>query len=95
MVPVHTEDHPLLRMSWEGPLYYDAVLPFGLSCPPMFSTKNFTAIADALQWIVQQAGVPTVLHYLDDFQIILILISVTMNFNFLHVSVAKKALPQC
>lgn len=66
IVPVHPDDRPLLGMSWEGSLYFDAVLPFGLCSAP----KIFTAIADALQWIVQHAGVPTVLHYLDDFLII-------------------------
>ena len=30
MVPVHPEERPLLGMSWEGSLYFDAVLPFGL-----------------------------------------------------------------
>ena len=54
IVPVHPEDRPLLGMSWEGSLYFDAVLPFGLCSAP----KIFTAIADALQWIVNNAGAP-------------------------------------
>ena len=66
MVPVHPEDRPLLGMSWNGAVYFDAVLPFGL-CSAL---KIFTAIADALQWMVHQAGVPTVLHYLDNFLIV-------------------------
>ena len=29
-VPVHPEDRPLLGMEWEGQVFVDAVLPFGL-----------------------------------------------------------------
>ena len=46
-----------------GTVYIDKVLPFGLRSAP----KIFTAVADALQWILIQKGVKTVLHYLDDF----------------------------
>ena len=39
MVPVHPEDRMLLGMIWEGALYVDATLPFGLrSAPKMFNT---------------------------------------------------------
>ena len=37
MVPVHPEDQHLLGMHWEGFLYIDKVLPFGLRSAP----KNF------------------------------------------------------
>jgi len=46
-VPVHTEDQHLLGVHWEGSLYVDKVLPFGLSS----ARKIFTALTDALQWI--------------------------------------------
>ena len=97
MVPVHPEDRPLLGMSWEETLYCDAVLSFGLCSAP----KIFTAIADALQWIVHQAGVPTVLHYLDDFLIISTpdfiqchheLQQLLSIFDLLHVPVAADKL---
>ena len=41
----------------------DALLPFGLCSVP----KIFTALADALQWILQRRGVTFVWHYIDDF----------------------------
>ena len=61
-VPVHPEDRPLLGMSWREGLYVDTALPFGLRSAP----KIFTAVADALQWIMAEKGVES-LHYLDDF----------------------------
>ena len=44
----------------------DSVLPFGLRSAP----KIFTALADALEWVVQQTGVEVVLHYLNDFLLV-------------------------
>ena len=61
-VPVHPDDRPLLGMSWREGLYVDTALPFGLRSVP----KIFTAVADALQWIMAEEGVES-LHYLDDF----------------------------
>ena len=66
IVEVHPEDRLLLGMQFEGLLYVDSVLPFGLRSAP----KIFTAIADALEWIVSKAGVRTMFHYLDDFLIV-------------------------
>ena len=34
------------------------------------SSKIFTAVADALEWCVRQAGVEDVYHYLDDYAVI-------------------------
>ena len=62
-VPVHPVDRLLLGMVWRGDLYVDGALPFGLRSAP----KLFTAIADALLWIMGQHGVSHALHYLDDF----------------------------
>ena len=50
-------------MRWNGQLYIDTVLPFGLRSSP----KIFNCIADALQWIAMQRGVSYLDHYLDDF----------------------------
>ena len=44
----------------------DKVLPFGLRSAPLI----FTAIADALQWIMCKRGVQHIAHYLDDFIIV-------------------------
>ena len=63
LVPVHPEDRWLLGMMWNGGLYVDTVLPFGLRSAP----KIFTAVADAIEWVAKSSGVETVCHYLDDF----------------------------
>ena len=66
LVPVHKEDRQLLGMMWDGALYVDCVLPFGLCS----ATKIFTSIADALEWRLKEEGVEVVFHYLDDFLIV-------------------------
>ena len=63
LVPVHPDDRHLLGFMWQGASYVDGMLPFGLRSAP----KIFTAIADALEWIVSRRGVAFVDHYLDDF----------------------------
>lgn len=65
-VPVHPQDHILLGMSWKGHYYVDALLPFGLRSAPLI----FSALADALEWVVRQAGVKYIFHYIDDFIIV-------------------------
>ena len=42
------------------------MLPFRLRSAP----KIFNAVADALNWYLQQSGIPIVFHYLDDFIIV-------------------------
>ena len=63
IIPVHPSDRQLLGMIWEGQLYVDLALPFGLRSAP----KIFTAVADALQFVLQENGVHRIMHYLDDF----------------------------
>jgi len=63
IVPVHSEDRWLLGMQWQGRVYVDTCLPFGLQSAPII----FTAIADALEWIVKAHRVRILCHYLDDF----------------------------
>jgi hypothetical protein len=65
IIPVHPTDRHLLGMRWEGNIFVDAALPFGLRSAP----KIFTAVADAAEWIARQEGVPVIGHYLDDFLI--------------------------
>ena len=62
-IPIHPDDRHLLGMSWEGSLYIDTVLPFGLRSAP----KIFSAVADTLEWIALHEGVSRLLHYLDNF----------------------------
>jgi len=47
-------------------LFVDTALLFGLRSAP----KIFTAIAEAAEWIVKQAGVNFLIRYLDDFLVI-------------------------
>ena len=63
MFPVHPQDQPLLGVQWAGITYTDLALPFGLRSAP----KIFSAVADAIQWILVQKGITNLLHYLDDF----------------------------
>ncbi len=53
-------------MQWNGKLYVDGMLPFGLRSAP----KNFNALADALEWVVVEEGVEHLYHYLDDFAMV-------------------------
>ena len=66
IVPVHPEDRWLLGTRWEGKLFIDTVLPFGLWSAP----KLFNTLADAIEWVVWQEGVNSVVHYQDNFLII-------------------------
>ena len=63
MLPIHPEDQGLLGIQWEGEFYTDKALPFGFRLAP----KIFTAVADALQWILSNKGIKNLLHYLDDY----------------------------
>ena len=63
IVPVHPEDRYLLGVQWNDQVVVDKVLPFGLRSAPLI----FTAIADALQWIMEKNNVCNIFHYLDDF----------------------------
>ena len=62
-VPVHPYDRLLMGMRWQEAIYIDTVLPFGLRSAP----KIFSALADAVEWILLHRLVSHVLHYLDDF----------------------------
>lgn len=63
IVLVHLADQHLLGLSWNGYVYVDQVLPFGLRSIPQL----FMAMADAVGWLLVQMGVPLHLHYLEDF----------------------------
>jgi len=62
-IPVAPEDRHLLGLSWKGETYIDQVLPFGLRSAPLI----FSAVADALQWIMINRGVSWTIYYIDDF----------------------------
>ena len=63
IVPIHPQDRLLLGMRWEEAIYIDKTLPFGLRSAPLI----FSALADALMWIMQKKGANPVFHYVDDF----------------------------
>ena len=58
VVPVHPVDRHLLAAAWRGKLFVDGALPFGLRSAP----KIFTALADALEYIIKQHGVKHLWH---------------------------------
>ena len=53
----------MLGMMWEDSLFIDTTLPFGLRSAP----NIFTAVADAVEWILKHEGVRFAIHYLDYF----------------------------
>ncbi len=63
LVPIHADDKQILGDQWEKTIYVDATLPFGLRSAPII----FTALADGLEWILHQRGIPYIAHYLDNF----------------------------
>ena len=62
-MPIHPEDRRFLGVSWQGSVYVDCQLPFGLATAPAI----FNALAEALEWILKPRGVHYVIHYFDDF----------------------------
>ena len=62
-VPIHPEDRLLLGMQWEGKVYVDTALPFGLRS----ATLIFSALADALLWIMRKNRATNTDNYIDDF----------------------------
>ena len=63
LVPLHPQDRHLFGIEWEGNVYVDQALPFGLRSAP----KLFTAVVDAIGWALWQAGITLHIHYFDDF----------------------------
>ena len=53
LIPVHPQDHTLQAVEWDGMVYVDPMLPFGLRLAP----KIFNAVADALEWCIRRNGV--------------------------------------
>ena len=65
-VPVHPSDQRLLGVSWQSTIYIDKALPFGLRSAP----KIFSALTDAMMWMLNDRGVKAAIHYLDDFLLV-------------------------
>ena len=47
----------------EGEVFIDRQLPFGLAS----ATAIFSAVGEALEWVLRQREARAVVHYLDDF----------------------------
>ena len=62
LVPIHPEDHIFLGIQWQDASYVDCQLP---SAPAIFS-----ALSEALEWILRKHGVRAVIHYMDDFLLV-------------------------
>lgn len=52
LILIHPDNRYLLGMVWQGAVYVDKCLPFGLRSAPIL----FLAVADTLQWIMQRRG---------------------------------------
>ena len=59
ILPIHPGDRQFLWVCWEGQVFIDHCLPFGLCSAP----KIFTAFADALAWILYHRGIHHIMHY--------------------------------
>ena len=53
LIPVHPDDRPLQAVQWEGQVFIDTRLPFGLRSAP----KIFNAVADALCLYLRQCDI--------------------------------------
>lgn len=62
-IPIAPKDRQLLGLQWKGKVYIDQVLPFGLRSAPLI----FSAVADALLWIMLRQGVSWAIQCIDDF----------------------------
>ena len=62
-IPVQPNDSHLLGFEWQGIIYMDRALPYGLRSAP----KIFIAVADGLAWAMVCKGIEHFLHYLDGF----------------------------
>ena len=63
MIPIHPDDRPFLGIHWKGEVYIDRQLPFGLAS----ATAIFSAVGEALEWVLRQREAQAIVHYLDDF----------------------------
>jgi len=63
LLPVHQDDRYMLGMQWNGEVFINTCLSFGLCSAP----KLFNLLADLLAWVAQQHNLTFLIHYLDDF----------------------------
>lgn len=63
MIPISPYDYWLFLFEWQGNLYVDICLPFGLRTSPFI----FNLFAEGLHWILEHVFSRQLVHYLDDF----------------------------
>ena len=63
IIPVASKDRLLLAIQWKGELFLDKVLPIGLHLAPIL----FSAVADAIEWIIHKWAVQNIFHYVHNF----------------------------
>ena len=66
IVPMHPLDQPLQAMEWQGKVFVDPMVLFGLRSAP----KLFNAIAHTLEWVIRKNNVRHIYRFLDDFIVI-------------------------
>ena len=77
------------EVEWHsGTTYMNRFLPFGLHSAP----KIFTAVADAIQWVLFSHGVTQCLHYLDDFIILVHLLGIEVNTQSMQLHLPEEKL---
>lgn len=63
LIPIRTDDWPLLGMCWNNQLYFHTTLPFGLKS----SCHLWERYATAAEWIVKHHfKINNIIHYVDD-----------------------------
>ena len=62
-IPIHPSDWWLFGFEWQGKLFEERFLPFGLRTAP----RIFNYFAEALHWILANRSSGAITHYLDDF----------------------------
>ena len=65
-IPVSPYDYWLLLFIWNGIIYTDIFLPFGLRTAPFL----FNMFAEGLHWILEYLFKQSLVHYLDDFLLV-------------------------
>jgi len=66
LIPVSPFERHYLGISWRNQIFVDGMLPFVLRSAP----KIFNAVADALEWCINKAGMEHIYHYLDHFAVL-------------------------
>jgi hypothetical protein len=66
MIPISPYDYWLFIFEWNGKLYVDIFLPFGLRTSPFI----FNLFSEGFHWILDWVFNRQLLHYLDDFLLI-------------------------